>query len=53
MSIVFEVDRKYGGFYVYRTKTSNRICLGYIAITYHPFSIYDRLHEVSDSKGEK
>lgn len=43
MSIIIEVDRKYGGFYLYRSATSKRLVLGFIAVTFHPFSIYDRV----------
>lgn len=47
MSIVFELDRHYGGFYLYRSSTSKRLCLGYVAVTYHPFSVYDKIKEES------
>jgi len=32
---------KYGGFYYKKGKSSTRICLGYIAITYMPEDIDD------------
>ncbi len=50
MSLVIEIDRKYGGFYVHRSDTSMRVCLGYVAFTYHPFSIYDRLRAVNSNE---
>lgn len=43
MSIVFEIDRKYCGFSYYRSLTSTRIMFAYFAVTYHPFSIYDKI----------
>lgn len=51
MSIVIEIDRKFGGFYFYRSNTSKRLCLGFVAITAHPFSIYDKVKP--ESKSEK
>ena len=46
MSIVFEIDRRNGGFYLFRSVTSKRLCLWYVAITVHPFSIYDKVKEL-------
>lgn len=43
MSIVLEIDSKWAGFGVYSSETSKRVTLGFIAVTYHPFSIYERL----------
>ena len=48
MSIVIEIDRKPGGFYWYSTDTSKRLCLMWLAVTYHPFSIYEKLRELTD-----
>lgn len=43
MTIVIEIDSHWAGFYVYKTSTSRRLGFGYIAITLHPFNIYDRV----------
>ena len=43
MSIVLEIDRKWGGVYIYKSETSKRLVVGFVAVTYHPFSIYERV----------
>lgn len=36
----------YGGFYAYKSKTSIRLCLGWIAFTLFPFDLEDVLTEL-------
>lgn len=48
MSIVLEADLRWGGFYIHWSESSKRICLGFVALTFHPFSIYDKIEELAN-----